>query len=312
MNKKAVGGRSNCKQLGVILSLVLSLGISNLKAAEPVAVWEVVTTYRKQLDADGRLTLMSDGKTDKGLPWSLNGSTVDFGREGKASPLTGGAFYKGNWIGGWVLHGRVLMNGVTLKNETVAPVAMPQKAGESLIGTKPGLSLKDSIVDLWELVAVLPGTNQFIRLTCDFTPNNLVLDGDRKIGTYEFHGATVIVNFLDPQFGRIAFTEKPDNVLSGKGKPVNRKYWQLSFTRVQRQAVFRTSDNKEFVLYTNNRVNSPRYTPDFYSTFYWYFSNEKGKRSLFFRSREPKLIAGGRGVDWYNQKMVLIAGRLPR
>ena len=299
------------KRFGVILGILLGFGTAIAGAADQVSVWEVVTTYRKNLD-NGRLTMMSDGKTDKGLPWTLIRDTVDFGRECKASPRAGGAFYKGSWIGGWNIHGRVLMNGVTLKSEFVAPPQMPKTAGESLIGTRPTIALKDSIVDLWEFMAILPGTNKFIRLTCDFTPNNLVLDGDRKIGTYEFQKRAVIVNFIDPQFGRIAFMEKQDNVLSGKGKPVNRKYWNLKFARVQRQAVYKTSDNKDFILYTNNRVNSPRYTSDYYTTFYWYFNTEKGKRRLMFRSREATLTAGGRGISWYDQKMLLIAGRPPR
>ncbi|QDV50327.1 hypothetical protein Enr17x_23650 [Gimesia fumaroli] len=309
---KEAGMTTEMKRMGVILGILLGLGSMTAEAAEPVAVWEVVTTYRKHLDNDGRLTLMSDGKTSTGLPWALSGSFVDFGKEGKATPLQGGDFYKGNWVGGWVIHGRVLMNNAFIKSEVVVPVQMPKTAGETLVGSRPTIALKDSIVDLWEMVAVVPRTNQFIRLTCDFTPNNLVLDGDRKIGTYEFHGPTVIVNFIDPQFGRIAFVEKPDNVLTGKGKPVKRKFWSVRFTRVQRQAVFRTAENKDFILYNNNRINSPRYTPDFYSTFYWYYSSEKGKRRLFFRSREPKLTAGGRGVAWYDQKMILTAGSLPR
>lgn len=303
---------SKAKRIGVILGIVLGLGTAIAGAADQIAVWEVVTTYRKHLDNNGRLTMMSDGKTDKGLPWTLTREAVDFGREGKAAPIAGGAFYKGNWIGGWNLHGRVLMNGVTLQTELASPALMPKTAGETLIGTRPAIALSDSIVDLWELVAILPGTSTFIRLTCAFTPDNLVLDGDRKIGTYEFHGSTVIVNFIDPQFDRIAFLEKPDNVLTGKGKPVNRKYWKLQFTRVQRQAVYKTTDNKDFILYTNNRVNSPRYTPDYYTTFYWYFDTEGGKRRLKFRSREATLAAGGKGITWYGQKMVLIAGVPPR
>lgn len=299
------------KRFSIILGILLGIGTATAGAADQIAEWEVVTTYRKHLDG-GRLKLMSDGKTSKGLPWTLIGDTVDFGREGKALPLRGGGLYRGSWIGGWVLHGRVLMNNVSLKSEFVAPAVMPKMAGETLIGTKPTIALKDSIVDLWEFVAVLPGTNTFIRLTCDFTPNNLVMDGDRKIGTYEFQKRAVIVNFVDPQFGRIAFMEKQDNVLSGKGKPVNRKYWKLTFTRVQRQAVYKTTENSEFVIYTNNRVNSPRYTPDFWTTFYWYFDTSKGRRRLMFRSREATLTAGGRGLSWYNQKMVLISGRLPR
>ena len=55
-----------------------------------------------------------------------------------------------------------------------------------------------------------------------------------------------------------------DNVLSGRTKPVKRKYWDIKFVRVQRQAVYRTTDKKDYILYTNNRVNSPRYTADYY------------------------------------------------
>ncbi|WP_339727982.1 hypothetical protein [uncultured Gimesia sp.] len=302
---------SKANRLGIILGILLGWGIATAGAADQIAVWEVVTTYRGQLEG-GRLTLMSDGKTSKGLPWTLIRDKVDFGREGSAVPRAGGAYYKGNWIGGWHLNGRVLMNGVTLKSEIIAPVLMPNTAGQSLIGTKPSIALKDSIVDLWEFVAVLPGTNTFIRLTCDFTPNKLVLDGDRKIGTYEFHGRSVIVNFVDPQFGRVAFMEKPDNVLTGKGKPVNRKYWKLQFIRVQRMAVYKTSDQKDFILYTNNRVNSPRYTPDYWTTFNWYFYTVGSKRHLACRSSEATLSAGGRELTWSGQKMVLIAGRPPR
>lgn len=307
-----IGMSLKTKQISLILGVLLGIGTATAGAADQIAEWEVVTTYRKHLDGNGRLKLMSDGKTDKGLPWTLIRDTVDFGREGKASPRTGGAFYKGNWIGGWNIHARVVMNNVALKSEIVAPVVIPKMAGESLIGTRPTIALNDSIVDLWEFVAVLPGTNTFIRLTCNFTPNNLVMDGDRKIGTYEFQKRAVIVNFVDPQFGRIAFMEKQDNILSGKGKPVNRKYWKLTFTRVQRLAVYKTSDNKDFVLYTNNRINSPRYTSDYYTTFYWYFYTEGGKRRLLLRSREATLTAGGRGLSWYGQKMVLTAGRPPR
>ncbi|QDV51144.1 hypothetical protein [Gimesia fumaroli] len=302
---------SKTKQFILILGILLGYGIATAGAADQIAVWEVVTTYRGHLD-DGRLILMSDGKTSKGLPWTLIRDKVDFGREGSAVPRLGEAFYKGNWIGGWHLNGRVLMNGVTLKSEFVTPVLMPKTAGQSLIGTKPAIALKDSIVDLWEFTAVLPGTNKFIRLTCDFTPNNLVLDGDRKIGTYEFHGRSVIVNFLDPQFGRVAFVEKPDNVLTGKGKPVNRKYWKLQFSRVQQQAVYKTTDNKNFIFYTNNRVNSPRYTPDYWTTFNWYFYTVGGKRHLTCRSSGATLSAGGRELTWAGQKMVLIAGVPPR
>ena len=189
---------------------------------------------------------------------------------------------------------RVLMNGVTLKHEIVAPVTMPPDAGESMVGTKPTLALKDSIVDLWEFVAVLPGTTRFARLTCDFTPDNLVLDGDRKIGTYEFHGTTVIVNFIDPQFERVSFVEKPDNVLSGKGKPVNRKFWKLSFTRVQRQAIYRSKDGKDLVLYTNNRAHSPRYKPDYHTTFNWYSTIKNRKPQLSIRGSRAVMTAGGR------------------
>lgn len=303
---------STAKQLGVILGILTGFGIATAGAADQIAEWEVVTTYRKHLDDNGRLKLMSDGKTDKGLPWTTIGDTVDFGREGKAAPRVGGAFYKGNWVGGWNIHARVLMNNVILKTESVAPAVIPITAGETLIGIKPSTALKDSIGDLWELVAVVPRTNKFIRLTCYFTPDNLVLNGDRKIGTYEFHKRTVIVNFVDPQFGRIALVEKQNNVLSGKSKPVNRKLWNIKFARVQRQAVYRTAEKKDFILYTNNRVHSPRYSSDYYTTFYWYYHIEGGKRKLMFRSREAKLTAGGRGIDWYDQKMILIAGRTPR
>ncbi|QDT43013.1 hypothetical protein Pan241w_31080 [Gimesia alba] len=303
---------SQVKQLSFIIIFFLSCEAGSILAAEQLALWEVVSTYRRNLDANGRLALMSDGKTAKGLPWTLIRDKVDFGREGSASSHASGTYYRGNWIGGWNLHARVLMNGVTLKSKIVAPVLMPKTAGESLIGTKPAIALKDSIVDLWELVAVLPGTNKFIRLTCDFTPNNLVLDGDRKIGTYEFHGRSVIVNFLDPQFGRVAFVEKPDNVLTGKGKPVNRKYWKLQFIRVQRQAVYKTTDGKDFIFYTNNRVNSPRYTSDYWTTFDWYFLVKDGKRRLRCRGGDVSFTAGGRELTWANQKMILIAGRPPR
>ncbi|QDV51145.1 hypothetical protein [Gimesia fumaroli] len=299
-------------RLGVILGFLFVFGIATAGAADQIAVWEVVTTYRRHLDGDGRLILMSDGKTSKGLPWTLIRDKVDFGREGSASPCAGGTYFKGNWVGGWVLHGRVLMNGVTLKSKIVTPVLPPKTAGESMVGTKPAIALKDSIVDLWEFIAVLPGTNKFIRLTCDFTPNKLVVDGDRQIGTYEFHGRSVIVNFLDPQFGRVAFVEKPDNVLSGKGKPVNRKYWKLQFIRVQRQAVYKTTDNKDFILYTNNRVNSPRYTPDLWTTFDWCFETKGGNRRLMCRGSEAKMTAGGRGLTWGKEKLVLIAGVPPR
>lgn len=297
---------------GFIAGVLICLAVVSAQAAEPVSVWEVVTTYRNPLDGDGRLTLMSDGKTSKGLPWTLQGETVDFGREGKAERQVGGAYYKGNWVGGWNLHARVLMNGVSLKTKTATPVAMPPNAGETMLGTRPTRALKDSIVDLWEFVAVLPGTNNFIRLTCDFTPNNLVMDGDRVIATYKFDGRGVDLQFVDPQFGKITFMERKDNILTGKGKPVNRKYWQLQFTRVQRQAVYRTSENKEFVLYNNNRVNSPRYQPDYWTTFYWYYYIYNGKRQLLFRSSHPELVAGGRAINWYDQKMVLVAGSLPR
>lgn len=302
---------SKAKQLSIILGVLLSFGATIAEAAEQVAEWEFVTTYRKHLE-NGRLRLMSDGKTSKGLPWTLIRDTVDFGREGKAKPRVGGAFYKGTWVGGWNLNARVVMNNVSLKTKFVAPVVMPKAAGETMLGTKPSIALKDSIVDLWEFVAVLPGTKTFIRLTCDFTPNNLVLDGNRKIGTYEFQKRAVIVNFVDPQFGRIAFMEKQDNVLSGKGKPVNRNYWNLSFTRVQRLAVYRTTDNKDFIFYTNNRMNFPRYTSDYYMTYYWYYFTGGGKRRLLCRGRDAKLTAGGRGLTWDGQKMVLIAGRPPR
>lgn len=216
----------------IVLGILLGLNPATSTAADQISEWEVVTTYRGHLDANGRLRLMTDGKTDKGLPWTLIRDKVDFGREGSAVARSGGTFFKGNWIGGWHLNARVLMNGVTLQSETVAPVIMPKTAGETLIGTRPTVALNDSIVDLWEFIAILPGTNTFIRLTCDFTPNNLILDGDRKIGTYEFQGRSVIVNFVDPQFGRVAFLEKPDNLLTGRGKPVNRKYWKLQFVRV--------------------------------------------------------------------------------
>ena len=75
---------------------------------------------------------------------------------------------------------------------------------------------------------------------------------------------TLVVKFIDPQFGRIVLVEKQDNVLSGRTKPVKRKYWDIKFVRVQRQAVYRTTDKKDYILYTNNRVNSPRYTADYY------------------------------------------------
>lgn len=302
---------SKANRLSIILGILLGLGTATAEAADQIAEWEVVTTYRKHLE-NGRLKLMSDGKTSKGLPWTLIRDTVDFGREGKASPRSGGTFYKGNWVGGWNIDARVLMNNVTLKSEFVAPVVMPKTAGESLIGTKPSIALKDSIVDLWEFVAVLPGTNTFIQLTCDFTPNNLVLDGDRKIGTYEFQKRALIVNFIDPQFGRIALMEKQANVLSGKGKPVNRKYWNLIFTRVQRQSIYRSKDNKDLVLYTNNRVHSPRYTPDYKTTFNWYYNREKGKPILYIRGIATKLTAGGQGLTWYGETLGLIAGRPPR
>ncbi|WP_339728253.1 hypothetical protein [uncultured Gimesia sp.] len=301
---------SKASRLGIILGIQLVIGAGTAEAAEQISVWEVVTTYRKHLN-NGRLTLMSDGKTSKGLPWALIRDTVDFGKQGKASPRAGGTFYKGNWVGGWNIDARVLMNGVTLKSEIVAPAVMPKTAGESLIGTKPTIALKDSIVDLWEFVAVLPGTNVFIRLTCDFTTNKLVMDGDRKIGTYEFHGPTVIVTFVDPQFGRIPFVERTDNVLTGKGKPVNRTYWKLQFTRVQRQAVYRSKDGKDLVLYSNNRVHSPRYTPDYKTTFNWYYNIEKGKPKLYIRGLGTKLTAGGRGITWFGENLALIAGRPP-
>jgi hypothetical protein len=297
--------------MGVILGIVLALGSADARAADPVAVWEVVSTSRKQLD-DGRMLLMPDGKTSTGIPWTLTRDTVDFGSEGKASAQAGGTYFRGNFVGGWSLHARVLMNNASIKSEIVAPPQMPQTAGESMVGEKPSPALTDSIVDLWEMVAVVPRTNKFIRLTCDFTPNNLVLDGDRKIATYEVSNGAVILNFVDPQFGRIVLTEKRDNVLSGKGKAVKRQFWNVQFTRVQRLAVYRTTENKDFILYNNNRVNSPRYTPDYYSTFYWYFYTDKGKRHLLFRSREPKLTAGGRKISWYGQDMVLVAGQPPR
>ncbi|MEQ8851495.1 hypothetical protein [Gimesia sp.] len=117
-----------------IAGVLICLAVVSAQAAEPVSVWEVVTTYRNPLDGDGRLTLMSDGKTSKGLPWTLQGETVDFGREGKAERQVGGAYYKGNWVGGWNLHARVLMNGVSLKTKTATPVAMPPNAGETMLG----------------------------------------------------------------------------------------------------------------------------------------------------------------------------------
>ena len=89
------------KRLGVILGILISLGTLAVGAAEPVSVWEVATTYRKHLESGGRLVLMPDGKTSKGLPWTLIRDTVDFGREGKAEPRAGGTFYEGNWVGGW-------------------------------------------------------------------------------------------------------------------------------------------------------------------------------------------------------------------
>ncbi|EDL57034.1 hypothetical protein [Gimesia maris] len=302
---------SKARQTVILWGILLVCGTATVQAAEPICVWEVVTTYRTYLD-DGRMTLMSDGKSDKGLSWTIIRDSVDFGREGKAVRRADGTFFKGNWIGGWHLNARVIMNNAIIKSEYVAPETMPKDAGESLIGTKPAPGLQDSIVDLWEFVAILPGTNRFIRLTCDFTPNKLVLDGDRKIGTYEFQKSAVVVNFIDPQFGRIVFAEKPDNVLSGKGKAVNRKRWELQFTRVQRQAVYKTADNKDFILYTNHRVNSPRYTPDYYTTFNWYFYTEGGTRRLACQSGDATLSAGGRELTWSGQKMILIAGVPPR
>lgn len=291
--------------------MLLCLGTVTVQAAEPISTWEVVTTFRRPLDENGRLTLMSDGETSKGLPWKLVGTTVDFGREGSAKPHAGGSFYKGNWIGGWHLDARVIMNYVTLKSKIVAPPPMPKTAGESMIGTKPARALSDSIVDLWEFVAVLPGTNRFIRLTCDFAPNKMVLDGDRAIGTYEVDKRTVIVKFFDPQFGQVAFTEKQNNVLSGRGKPVNRKYWDLKFIRVQRQAIYRSEDKKDMIFYTNHRVNSPRYTSDYYTTFYWYYTPVDGKPHLWIRSSGAELTAGGRALKWGNSTLVLVAGRPP-
>ena len=116
---KVTGMTTKIKRMGIILGILLGLGTLAAGAAEPVAVWEVVTTYRRQLDKDGRLTLMSDGKTEKGLPWTLIGETVDFGKVGKATPRVGGAYYKGSWVGGWALHGRVLMNNAFIKSEIV-------------------------------------------------------------------------------------------------------------------------------------------------------------------------------------------------
>lgn len=301
------GKLSKARQTLILSGILLVGGFATVEAAEPVCVWEVVSTYRKHLD-DGRLTLMSDGKTSTGLPWTLIRDTVDFGKEGKAEPRAGGAFYKGNWVGGWNIDARVIMNNATLKTEIVAPETMPQEAGQSMIGTRPSPGLQDSIVDVWEFVAILPGTNSFIRLTCDFTPNKLVLDGDRKIGTYEFQKSAVVVNFLDPQFGRVVFVEKPDNVLSGKGKPVNRKLWNLEFTRVQRMAIYRSQDNKDLVLYTNNRAHAPRYTSDYQTTFNWYFTPVGRQKKLMIRGLEAKQAAGGRKLTWYGEDLVLIAG----
>lgn len=298
---------SKARQTVILWGILLVCGTATVQAAEPVCVWEVVTTYRKHL-TDGRLTLMSDGKTDKGLPWTLIRDTVDFGQEGKADPRAGGAFYKGNWVGGWNIDARVIINNATLKTEIVAPETMPKEAGESMIGTKPAPGLQDSIVDVWEFVAILPGTNSFIRLTCDFTPNKLVMDGDRKIGTYEFQKSAVVVNFVDPQFGSVVFAEKPDNVLSGKGKAVNRKRWDLKFTRVQRLAIYRSQDNKDLVLYTNNRAHAPRYTPHYQTTFNWYFTQVGRQKKLMIRGLEAKQSAGGRKITWYKEDLVLIAG----
>lgn len=78
------GMNSRITRLSSILAMLLVFGTAVAEAADQVAVWEVVTTYRKFLDSDGRLTLLSDGQTDKGFPWGTIGTTIDFGREGNA------------------------------------------------------------------------------------------------------------------------------------------------------------------------------------------------------------------------------------
>lgn len=302
---------SMARRLGVVLGILLSIGTVTVGAADTVYVWEVVTTYRKHLE-NGRLQLMSDGKTDQGLEWTFKGNKVDFGREGDASPRADGAFFKGNWIGNWHLNARVLMSHTTLLTEPSVAVQMPEAAGESMIGTSFPSDLKDSIVDLWEFIAFVPKTNQFIRLTCSLTSNNLVLDGDRKIGTYEVEKRAITVKFVDPKFGEIEFKQNRNKILAGRTKTINRQYWDMKFVRVQKQAVYRTEDNDDYILYTNNRVNSPVYTEDYWTTFNWYFYIEDGKRRLAFRSKEAQLSPDGSGIIWNNEKMILIAGQPPR
>ena len=303
----------------VLSALVLAIAPSLTKAdpadeAVPVSVWEVATSYREFLSPSGRLRLLPDGKTESGIEWTLDGGVLNFGPHGSAELHNGGVYARGYWKRGPVFCGRLVMSNASLKTEPAAKVAVSKTAGQTLVGTRPVGPLADTIVDVWEFVATVPGTKKLIRLTTDFTADNQVLDGDRKIATYAIQRRAVTVTFIDDQFGKLVLTGRSPNVFSGRTKARKGRAWNVQFTRVQKQSVYRAGDNKTtYVLYTNNRVNSPRFTPDFDTSWHWFFYVDSDNiRRLWLRTNAAVLSADGRQWTMSAQKAVLIEGQPPK
>lgn len=282
-------------------------------AATIASVWEVVTPFREHITPGGRLKLLKDGTTESGLQWRIDDGVLMLGSSGSAKFYNGGIFARGKWPGGQHLNARLLMSDVLLASEQAVVASLPEAAGETWVGSRPSGPIATSIEDLWELVAAIPKTKKFMRLTVAFTADKQVLDGNRKIGTYAIQRRAVSIDFVDKQFGRVVVTEKSPNVLSGRSRARNGKAWNLQFTRVQKQAMYRTDDKTtKYLLFTNNRVNSPRYTSDFDSTWHWYFYADGNIHRLWLRNDAAVLTPDGRQWSMSGQKAELIEGTPPK
>ena len=293
----------------VAVNLLLLKNAESEDATTIASVWEVVTPFREHITPDGRLKLLKGGTSESGLEWRIDEGVLMLGPSGSAKFYNGGLFARGKWPGGQQLNARLLMNDAALESEQAAVAALPETAGQTWAGERPSGPIANSIEDLWEFVATVPRTKKFIRRTVAFTADKQVLDGNRRIGTYAIQRRAVSIEFVDDQFGKVVVAEKTPNVLSGRSKARNGQAWNLQFARVQKQAMYRTDDKTaKYLLFNNNRVNSPQYTSDFDSTWHWYFYPDGTVRRLWLRNDAAVLTPDGKQWAMSGQKAELIEG----
>jgi hypothetical protein len=311
--------RSNLTLAAVAIALAAVTSVEKAKSQDAsastatVTVWEIVTPFREYVEPDGRLKLLADGTTQSGLQWSLDQGVLKLGPSGSAKFYNDGLYARGKWPGGQHLNGRLLMSNASLATEPATNTTVSETAGQTWVGNRPDGPIANSIVDLWEFIATVPRTNKLIRLTVDLTEDKQVLDGDCRIGTYMVQRRAVSINFIDAQFGKIVLVEKSPNVLSGRSRASKGQAWNLQLTRVQKQSLYRNDDKTtKYMLFTNNRVNSPRYTPDFDSTWHWYFYADGSIRRLWLRNDAAVLSPDGRQWTMSGQKADLVEGTPPK